>query len=163
MKQMFSEVDLLTGKEMRAEKNGFTDAQFMTAKEKEMVAKAFDRFLKSNFDNRNFTKRLYDHLHLHCGFIAHYDINGFYATYFEDHADTVSFLDRLFKDRYALNLREYEDLGKAMVESFKKHKESIKTYLHGKMLESADEVMRQAQKQYELRRALADKILDNLP
>ena len=27
------------------------------------------------------TKELYEFLHLHCGFIAHYDINGFKATY----------------------------------------------------------------------------------
>ena len=45
----------------------FKDVKFMSAKEK--VVEDFRRFLKSNFDRKYFTKRLYEHLHLHCSFI----------------------------------------------------------------------------------------------
>ncbi|GAJ03859.1 unnamed protein product [marine sediment metagenome] len=31
---------------------------------------------------------------MHCSFIAHYDIHGFYATYFENGDDTVHFLSQ---------------------------------------------------------------------
>ena len=34
-----------------------------------------------NRDIGHMKKELYEFLHLHCGFIAHYDINGFKATY----------------------------------------------------------------------------------
>ena len=34
-----------------------------------------------NKDIGRMNKELYEFLHLHCGFIAHYDINGFKATY----------------------------------------------------------------------------------
>ena len=47
----------------------FKDVKFMSAKEKERVVEDFRRFLKNNFDRKYFTKRLYEHLHLHCSFI----------------------------------------------------------------------------------------------
>ena len=39
-------------------------------------------------------KLLYHHLIQHCSFIAHYDINGFYSTYFENGDDTIQFLSQ---------------------------------------------------------------------
>ena len=42
----------------------------------------------------HFTKRLYEHLHLHCSFIAHYNRLGFYAEYFERGEDTARFLSQ---------------------------------------------------------------------
>ena len=133
----------------------------MTAKEKEMVAKAFERFLKNNFREEDFTKRLYEHLHLHCGFIAHYDINGFYGTYFEDPANTISFLDRLLGHPYTMG--DYKDVEAAFLQSFNKHKETIRRHLSSRLLEVADQEMQQAQKLYEMRRALSEKTLDGLP
>lgn len=155
----FAEVDFLTGRKTLA--SGFTDAQYMTAKEKEMVAKAFERFLKNNFREEDFTKRLYEHLHLHCGFIAHYDINGFYGTYFEDPANTISFLDRLLGHPYTMG--DYKDVEAAFLQSFNKHKETIRRHLSSRLLEVADQEMQQAQKLYEMRRALSEKTLDGLP
>lgn len=60
----------------------FKDANFMSSKEKEKVYKNFISFLNNHFKESCFTKNLYNHLHLHCGFIAHYNIKGFYAEYF---------------------------------------------------------------------------------
>ena len=60
----------------------FTETQFLTAIEKYQIAKHFDRFVKNGFKREDFNHRVYQHLHLHCGFIAHYSIDGFYETYF---------------------------------------------------------------------------------
>ena len=44
------------------------------------VIKNFQDVIESK-DIRKMNKELYDFLNLYCGFIAHYDINGFKATY----------------------------------------------------------------------------------
>ena len=54
----------------------FKDTKFMSAEEKEKVLKNWERFI-ARFQGKCFTKRLYDHLHLHCSFIAHYNRLGF--------------------------------------------------------------------------------------
>lgn len=81
----------------------FKDAEFMTAREKELSYKDFIRFVKNGFQSGHFTKRLYDHLHLHCGFIAHYNKSGFYATYFEEPEDTARFINNFDRDRRNFN------------------------------------------------------------
>jgi hypothetical protein len=62
----------------------FNDGQFLKSADKEKIAKAFDRFVKGGFKRTQFTKDLYKHLSLHFGFIAHYNIDGFYSNRFED-------------------------------------------------------------------------------
>ncbi|MCF8012212.1 MAG: hypothetical protein K9L17_13410 [Clostridiales bacterium] len=54
----------------------FYDAKFFTAKEKERAYKCFQRVIK-NRDINKMDKNLYNHLHLHCSFIAHYNMLGF--------------------------------------------------------------------------------------
>ena len=103
----------------------FRDAEFMTAREKELVLKAWVRFLRNGLRFGDFTRRLYEHLHLHCQFIAHYNRAGFYQTYFEQGEDTVRFLSQ-FDGRgecrsveYGMaSWREgdYGDLAQAMIE-----------------------------------------------
>jgi len=68
------------------------DAPFMSAREKQRTLRAWMRFLRGGLCFADFTKRLHEHLHLHCGFIAHYNRADFYATYFERGEDTVRFL-----------------------------------------------------------------------
>ena len=70
------------------------DSKFMPAAEKTKVLKQWERFLKSGLDKEPFTRLLYHHLIQHCSFIAHFDINGFYATYFETGDDTRRFLSQ---------------------------------------------------------------------
>jgi hypothetical protein len=76
-----------------------SDAEFMTGEEKELVLKHWERFLRSGLEPKYFTKKLYHHLINHCGFIAYYDINGFYHTYFDEGDDTVGFLKQFDSSR----------------------------------------------------------------
>jgi len=70
------------------------DTKFMSAQEKEKVLRDWEAFLKSGCKKERFTKALYHHLMQHCSFIAHYDIHGFYSTYFESGDDTAHFLSQ---------------------------------------------------------------------
>src|SRR6058998_4405482 len=84
----------------------FSDSQFMSAEDKRLVLKAWVRFLKNGLRFATFSKRLYEHLHLHCSFIAHYNRAGFYAEYFERGEDTARFLSQ-FDDRGECRSVEY--------------------------------------------------------
>ena len=94
----------------------FNDVEFMTAKEKQLVIKNWFRFLnqlvidsgKEIVDNRGnkvsivfkyFTKRLYQHLTLHCSFIAHYSRYGFFDTYFNEPENTQLFLKQFLEGK----------------------------------------------------------------
>jgi len=107
----------------------FTDVQFMTAKEKGMVLKNWETFLKHGLKKQHFTKRLYEHLHLHCGFIAHLNVHGFYSTYFEAGQDTERFFEH-FCTHTAANHGasiDYDDLNTAMRQVFDGFKAKILT------------------------------------
>jgi hypothetical protein len=54
----------------------------MTSTQKSKIYKNFVSFLNNHFKPTSFKKDIYEHCHLHCGFIAHYNINGFYGEYF---------------------------------------------------------------------------------
>lgn len=99
----------------------FTDAEFQTANEKALIYKTWCRFIDRLADGdlinaeKAFSKRLYEHLHLHCGYIAHYDQNGFWHTYFEGYVDVDSFLKNWEND-YKWWMNDYSDINKAMQE-----------------------------------------------
>ena len=102
----------------------FSDSEFMSAREKALVLKAWVRFLKKGLRREDFSDRLYTHLINHCGFIAHYSRAGYYATYFENGKDTTRFLSQFDKRGECRSIEyggswldgEYEDLRIAMVE-----------------------------------------------
>ena len=102
----------------------FRDAEFMSAREKALVLKAWVRFLKKGLREEDFSDRLYKHLHLHCGFIAHYDRAGFYASYFENGEVTSRFLSQFDKRGECRSVEyggawgngEYEDLRRAIID-----------------------------------------------
>jgi len=100
----------------------FTDVQFVTAKEKELVLKNWETFLKHGLQKKRFTKRLYDHLHLHCGFIAHYSRDGFYSTYFEAGEDTQRFFEHFCNHTPVV---DYDDLNTAMREVYSRYRDNI--------------------------------------
>jgi hypothetical protein len=102
----------------------FSDSEFMSAREKALVLKAWVRFLKNGLRQEDFSDRLYKHLINHCGFIAHYSLAGYYATYFENGDDTTRFLSQFDKGGECHSVEyggswfdgEYEDLNRAMIE-----------------------------------------------
>jgi hypothetical protein len=106
----------------------FSDSEFMSAREKALVLKAWVRFLKKGLRREDFSDRLYTHLINHCSFIAHYSRTGFYSTYFDNSEDTTWFLSQFDKDgeRECRSVEygdsswrdrgDYEDVNGAMIE-----------------------------------------------
>ena len=87
----------------------FKDSQFMTAEEKRKVLRDWERFLAGGCSRQDFTKSLYRHLTLHCSFIAHYDIHGFYAEYFNHGDDTARFLSQFDRTKGCRSIEYGED------------------------------------------------------
>jgi hypothetical protein len=105
----------------------FTDVQFMTARNKELVLKNWETFLKHGLQKQHFTKRLYEHLHLHCGFIAHFNLQGFYCTYFEAGQDSERFFECFCSHlarTWGVN-HDYDDINTAMHEVYTQYQDAI--------------------------------------
>lgn len=94
-----------------------TDTEFMSAADKELVLRQWKIFLKKLLEadytkqtgadygyfptelDKVFTDRLYKHLSLHCGFIAHYNRLGFLSARFgssEAIRETIDLLNTSF-------------------------------------------------------------------
>ena len=86
------------------------DTEFMSAADKEKVLRQWKLFLKSGLRKDKFSRALYDHLILHCSFIAHFDIHGFYDTYFTRGNATARILGQ-FDDGDGLKLPEGIEIG----------------------------------------------------
>jgi hypothetical protein len=69
----------------------FKTVEFMDADEKMRVFVAWKRFINSGCKYTQFTKGLYNHLILHCGFIAHYNRAEFYNLYFNSKSESSRF------------------------------------------------------------------------
>ena len=116
--------------------------EFMTAKEKEKVLKQWERFVKKDFKWEHFTKVLYNHLHLNCSFIAHYDKHGFYATYFDNSEDTLQFIEQFvtgtsveYNATWWLH-GDYADINEAMCTVMKKYEDSLIRKLNGETIDT---------------------------
>lgn len=64
----------------------FFDGKWLSADQKRKILKQWTSFIKNGFPENLFTNAIYEHLHLHCGYIAHYDRSGFYVEYWGAHA-----------------------------------------------------------------------------
>ena len=106
----------------------FQDVEFMTAKEKELVLKQWITFLKYGCRWEHFTDRLYQHLIMHCAFIAHYNRHGFYDEYFTSVNGRRKFFAQFdlnqggrsaeYGDILWRTRGDYEDINMAMCKSF---------------------------------------------
>lgn len=115
-------------------KHFFTPAEFMAAEDKEKVLRAWEQFLEHDFSEKFFTDRLYEHLTLHCSFIAHFSKDGFYRDYFEDPEYTTKFI-RQFDKNFGYVSAEYrmdywikgdfKDLNLAMCEEVSRRKKLL--------------------------------------
>jgi hypothetical protein len=72
----------------------FTPTQFDTAADKAKFANCFVRFVESGFKFTLFPSWFYKRLSMTFGHIAHYDIHGFYHTWFANTATQITFLKR---------------------------------------------------------------------
>jgi len=68
---------------IKAVSKKFESVEFMTDLEKSKIYVSFVKLLNNHFKRTLFKKNLYQHFMTHCGFIAHYNIHGFYGEYFE--------------------------------------------------------------------------------
>jgi len=74
----------LKGKPGQFTDQGFTATQFASATDKATFANKMTRFILGGFQVSSFNKKMYQHLSNMFGHIAHYDIHGFYQTWFSD-------------------------------------------------------------------------------
>lgn len=86
LKEMITFVDDKTKDIPLVQPAQFTDAHFLAAEKKRSILKRWTSFVKNGFPENLFTDSVYEHLHLHCGYIAHYDRPGFYVEYWGAHA-----------------------------------------------------------------------------
>lgn len=102
----------------------FKDEKLMTAREKDLILKSWKTFLKHGLKKQHFTERLYEHLYLHCRFIGHFDIGGFYSAYFKAGPDIHRFFRKFLNDRTIFK-GSYGDLHKAMRRVYFQYKAKI--------------------------------------
>ena len=78
----------------------YTPTQFYTTDEKAKFVKHFINFFDNGCKRSLFTKFFYNHLHLHfMGHIAHFDIDGFYGTHFDNPDKQYEFLSHASEAR----------------------------------------------------------------
>ena len=75
----------------------YTPTEWSTAEDKQRFADHFKRFVESNYKRTLFYKWFYTRLSMCFGFIAHYNIHGFYGTYFECAEDKERFENIIMK------------------------------------------------------------------
>ena len=90
--------------------------------------------MQHGLQRAHFTEKLYKHLTLHCSFIAHYNIHGFYETYFESPEQSLKFLSQFDREQGAYSveygnpywlLGEYSDINNAMLDVYSKYKNDL--------------------------------------
>lgn len=75
--------------------NQFTATEWATAKEKARMANMFARFIADGCPAEKFTQPLYKRLSMMFGHIAHYNCEGFRATWFSNPAQVNLFIEHL--------------------------------------------------------------------
>lgn len=75
----------------------FIPTEFSTADEKAAFGNTFLRFVRSEWKRTLFTKKFYNRLSMTFGNIAHYNIHGFYSTWFERNEDRLAFLENTLR------------------------------------------------------------------
>ncbi len=138
----------------------FTDAQYMTAPQKRRVLGDWVRFFAGGMELKRFTKRLYEHLTLHCSFIAHFNKQGFYQTYFADPEALQRFLDQFDRSKGCVSTEygmtywirdgndvsaEYYDLNNALVDAIADMLPALREQARQRAVEAAQEEVRLAE------------------
>ena len=139
----------------------FKDAEFMSAEEKEKVLRDWIGFLNSKLKKEKFTKWLYLHLSLHCGFLAQHDFHGFFSAHFESVTTATLFFQKV--RQYQKFYPDYVDLNTAMVKEFDKHAQEVTKNLAEKddaRFYALQKMVEDAKDDPEARRALVAKLFN---
>ncbi len=138
----------------------FTDAQYMTAQQKRRVLGDWVRFFTGGMEFKRFTKRLYQHLTLHCSFIAHFNRQGFYQTYFAAPEALQLFLDQFDRSKGCVSTeygmtywirdgndvsQQYYDLNEALVDAIADMLPALREQARQQAVEVAQEQVRAAE------------------
>lgn len=133
----------------------FSDAEFMSAKEKSLVLRDWIKFFKRGLRFEDFTERLYKHLINHCSFIAHYNRAGFFSTYFDRPQDTSHFLNQFDRSKgcvcveygmtHWIRCQQYYDLNNAMVDAIAEMLPDLRERAKDKEVENAQLALQKAQ------------------
>lgn len=75
----------------------FEPTEFSTPQDKAAFGNHFFRFIESDWKQSLFTKSFYNRLSSCFGHIAHYDLHGFYGTWFADDVLRLSFLQHTLR------------------------------------------------------------------
>jgi hypothetical protein len=75
----------------------FTATRFSSAKDKARFANHFVRFVQNDFPCRQFSQPFYQRLSNTFGHIAHFNLQGFYETFFLSPATKVDFLEQTLR------------------------------------------------------------------
>lgn len=73
----------------------FQATEFATAEDKAWFGNQLLAFVEAGFPESKFTKALYDRLNATFGFIAHFNRDGFWDTYFTNIVDKIEFLKHI--------------------------------------------------------------------
>ncbi|MDE1905128.1 MAG: hypothetical protein KGH75_01575 [Rhodospirillales bacterium] len=99
----------------------FTPTQWDTAEAKADFANRLCKFIAADFKQTLFTKSVYRRLSNAFGHIAHYDLHGFYGTFFESSAGKIEFLDQTLHHRcYGDPSYTFSDVERAIIARLRK-------------------------------------------
>ncbi len=106
----------------------FIDVQFMTALEKTRAHRDWCRLVQHVCQSgvsvdcpRAFTQAVYNQLHQHCGFIAHYDLSGFWSAQLSTASRALAFFRSITDGISDWGLADYSDLNRSMEVEVRKH------------------------------------------
>ena len=123
----------------------FTTVRFMTAEEKFSVLENFTKIIEQRTIHL-MDQDLYQHLHRHGGFIAHFDIDGFRSFYAElpDFLGFCeAFLNQNMKRFNWRSMADYRDINQAMIRIAMAHIPAIRQEVHTYQTEKERELFYQ--------------------
>ena len=109
----------------------FRDSEFMTAVQKLKTYRKFKTVIEKR-DISLMDRNLYQHLNLRCGFIAHYDMDGFKRVY-SSHG-FLDFCDHFMRGNH-IYYGEYSDVNKAIKLLVVMHIDNIRQEFQDKVLQ----------------------------
>jgi hypothetical protein len=114
----------------------FIATQFDSSEEKAAFGNVFLHFIESEWKRTFFTKRFYIQLSNCYGHIAHFDVHGFYATWFTTEKDRLEFLkNALAWPCYGSPEHTFCDVERAIQQEIRKRK-----YVESYQLRAAEEL-----------------------